>query len=63
MDANTPQDADAAELAALCQAVEDDRKAFVKHMEAAMALWMKLGQSRAARDAFKAAYRAKYHLS
>jgi hypothetical protein len=63
MDVNTTRDADAAEMAALYRAADDLGRDFAAHMDRATALWLRLVESRRERDAFKAAYRAKYQLS
>ena len=63
MDINTTRDADAAEMAALYRTADDRGREFAAYMEKAPALWQKMAEARAARDAFKAAYRAKYQLS
>ena len=63
MDINTTRDADAAEMAALYRTADDVGREVAAHMEKAIVLWQKLTEARAKRDAFKSAYRAKYHLS
>ncbi|MGY2849111.1 hypothetical protein ACVIWU_001009 [Bradyrhizobium sp. USDA 4509] len=44
-DGTRPKTADAAKLAAHCQAVDDRSKGIDKHVEAATTLWIRLGRS------------------
>ena len=47
----------------ILRAADDKGREFAAHMEKGTAIWAQLVEVRKARDALKAAYKAKYQLS